>query len=250
LADISYEVTVICYLIAMAILALGAYRASKIRRALAQPIYRSRALRLALVAVLYMIALASDLLPYPNTTDLITASMITLALNLPYFVFAFMMFASVDKTILVAIDMDLLQRNTLRWPRLRLPLYALVLGAIVLILVANPFLYLQTPPFWATTADLAFYPIFLVPLCISAVALTLSARRSLEKTMGRFVARFGVAVAFFITDFVLFNYVYYFYYTPVLQFADNLVIIAATFFLYRAIISLTPLGKVEPPGTA
>lgn len=250
MADIYYYVTVISYLIAIGILALGTYRAFKIRRALAHPIYRSRALSLALVAVLYMITLISDLVPYPNTTDLITASLITLAANLPYFVFAFMMFTSVDRTILVAIDMDLFRRNTLQWPRLRLPLYALVLGSTVLILVANPFLFLQNPPTWATTADLVFYPLFLIPLSISVIALFLSARRSLEKTMGRFVALFGVAVALFQTDFIFFNYVYYFYYTPTLQFVDNLVIVAATFFLYRAIISLTPLGKVEPAEAA
>lgn len=248
MGDISYYVTVLSYLIAMGILTLGTYRALKIRRALAHPIYRSRALRLALVAVLYFIVLITDLVPYPNQTDLVTATLITLTFNMPYLVFAFMMFASVDRTILVAIDMDLFRRNTLQWPRLRPLLYALVLGSFVLVLVANPFLFLQNPPLWATTADLAFYPLFLIPLGISAIALALSARRSLEKTMRRFVALFSLSVAFFITDSILFNYVYYFYYTPALQFVDNLVIIAATYFLYRAIISLTPLDKVEPPG--
>jgi hypothetical protein len=246
LADISYYVMALCYLIAMGILALGTYRALKIRGALAHTIYRSRALGLALVAVLYTIVLITDLVPYPNQTDLVTATLITLTFNLPYLVFAFMMFVSVDRTILVAIDMDLFLRNTLRWPRLRLPLYALVLASFALVLVANPFLFLQNPPTWATTADLAFYPLFLIPLGISAVALALSARRSLEDTMRRFVAFFSVSVAFFITDSILFNYVYYFYYTPALQFVDDLVIIAATYFLYRAIVSLTPLGKVEP----
>jgi hypothetical protein len=232
----------------MGILVVGAYRALRIRRGLASPIYRSRALSLALVAILYTIALISDLVPYPQVTDLATGAMITLAVTLPYFVFAFMMFHSVDRTILVANDMDLLGRNTLQWPRLRWPLYALALFAIALILIANPFLFLQSPPAWANTADLAFYPLFLTALGVSAVALFLSSRRSLEKAMGRFVTFFGAAVAFFITDFVLFNYVYYFYYTPTLQFVDNLVIIAATIFLYLAVISLTPLGKVEPTG--
>jgi len=250
LADISYYVTLVSYLVAIGILSLGTYRAFKIRRVLAQPIYRSRALGLALVAFLYIVVLVTDLVPYPNQTDLVTATLITLTFNLPYLVFAFMMFVSVDRTILVAIDMDLFRRNTLRWPGLRLPLYALVLGSFALVLVANPFLFLQNPPLWATVADLAFYPLFLIPFGISAVALALSARRSLEKTMGRFVALLGVSVAFFITDSILFNYVYYFYYTPALQFADNLVIIAATYFLYRAITSLTPLGKVELPGAA
>jgi hypothetical protein len=201
---------------------------------------------LGLVAFLYIIVLVTDLAPLPNYTDLITATLITLAVSLPYFVFAFMMFATVDRTVLVAIDMDLLQRNTLKWPRLRPPLYALVLGAVALILVANPFLYLQNTPGWATTADLAFYPIFLIPLIVSAVALALSARRSLEKTMGRFVTFFGVAFVCFLTDFVFYNYVYYFYYNAALQLVDNLAIIAATFFLYLAVVSLTPLGKVEP----
>ena len=246
LADISYYVTLISYLIAMGILGLGTYRAFKIRRALAHPIYRSRALWLALVAVLYIIVLFTDLMPYPNQTNLVTATLITLAVTLPYLVFAFMMFSSVDRTILVAIDMDLFRRNTFQWPRLRSPVYASVLGSFFLILVANPFLYLQNPPLWATTADLAFYPLFLIPLVISAIALALSARRSMESTMKRFVGLFSVSVAFFIADSILFNYVYYFYYTPALQLVDNLVIIAATYFLYRAITSLTPLGRVEP----
>lgn len=246
LADYSYYITVISYLIAMGILALGGYRAFKIRRALAQPIYRSRALWLSLMAVLFIITLISDLIPYPNTTDFVTAILITLGFNLPYFVFAFMMFVSVDRTILVAIDMDLLQRKTLQWQRLRLLLYAIVLGSIALILIANPFLFLVNTPAWATIADLVFYPIYLIPLIIATVALFLSARRSLEKTMGRFAARFGVAVAFFQIDFILFNYVYYFFFNAELQLADDLIIMAAAYLLYRAIISLTPLGKVKP----
>lgn len=243
--DTSYYIQALCYLVAMGILVVAAYRGLRIRTGLASPIYRSRALSLALVAVLYTIALISDLYPYPQTTDLDTAALITLVNTLPYFLFAFLMFRSVDRTVLVANDMDLLGRNTLQWPRLRWPLYALALGAISLILVAGPFLYLQTPPAWANTADLAFYPLFLTALGVSAVALFLSSRRSLEKAMGRFVTFFGVAVAFFITDFILFNYVYYFYYTPELQFVDDLVIVAASYFLYRAITSLTPLGRVE-----
>jgi len=227
------------------ILTLGTYRAFRIRGVLAEPIYRSRAFSLAMVALLYLIVLITDLVPTPTYTDLITATVITLGVTLPYGVFEFLMFASVDRTILVATDMDLLQRKTLQWPRLRLPLYALVLVAIGLILVANPFLFLQNPPDWATTADLAFYPIFLIPLCVSAVALFLSARRSLEKTMLRFIAFFGAAFVCFLTDFVFYNYVYYFYYNAALQLVDNLVIIAATFLLYRAIVSITPLGKVE-----
>jgi len=252
MADISYYVTVICYLIAMGILAFATYRAFRIRRALAQPIYRSRALSLALMAVLYIIALLADIIVYlialPSQTDFVTAVLITLTYNLPYFVFAFMMFTSVDRTILVAIDMDLLQRNTLRWKLLRLPLYAMVLGAIALILIANPFLYAVTPPDWANIAYQAFYPIYLPPLLIATFALFLSGRRSLERTMRRFVAIFAVSVAFFNADFILYNYVYNFNFTPTGQFVDNLVIITASYFLYRAIVSLTPLGKVEPTG--
>jgi hypothetical protein len=233
------------YLIAMGILAFGAYRALKIRGGLAQPIYRSRALWLTLMAVLFIVTLISDLMPYPSTTDFVTAIWITLLFNLPYFIFAFIMFVSVDRTVLVAIDMDLLRRNTLRWPQLRLLLYALVLGSVALILIANPFLFLQNIPAWANTADLVFYPLYLIPLVVATATLILSARRSLEKTMARFAARFGVAVAFFQIDFILFNYVYYFYYNAELQILDNLIIIAASYLLYRAIVSITPLGKVE-----
>jgi hypothetical protein len=245
LAVYSYDITAISYLIAMGILAFGAYRAFKIRRALAQPIYRSRALWLSLMVVLYVITLIADLIPYPSTTDFFTAVLITLGFNLPYLLFALVMFVSVDRTILVAIDMDLLQRNTLQWPRLRLLPYAMVLGSVALILIANPFLFLVNTPAWANIADIAFYPVYLIPLVIATFTLFLSARRSLEETMARFATRFGLAVAFFQVDFILFNYVYYFYYNAELQFLDNLIIIAATYLLYRAIVSLTPLGRVE-----
>jgi hypothetical protein len=239
-------VTVLSHLVGVGILVLGTYRAFRIRRALAEPIYRTRAFSLALVAILYIIVLVTDLWPSPNYTDLGTATLITLGVTLPYNLFAFMIFVSADRTVLVAIDMDLLQRNTLRWPQLRLPLYAVMFGAVALILVANPFTYLLNTPDWATTALLAYYPIFLTPLSVSVIALFLSAVRSLEKTMRNFVIFFGAAFLCFLFDFVLYNYVTYFVTTSAGQIADDLAIVAATSFLYLAIISITPLGKVEP----
>ena len=154
--DTTLYATAVMFLVAMGILAFATYRAFKIRRALAQPVYRNRALSLALMAVLYILALAADLwsfvLPNPQYTDFATAVWITILFNLPYFVFAFFMFASVDETILVAIDMDLLQRNTFQWKRLRFLLYALALIVIATILISNPFLYQNCTPDWANTA--------------------------------------------------------------------------------------------------
>jgi hypothetical protein len=211
--------------IILAVLILAAFRGIVIGRALARGVYRNRAFWIA--GVLIADALQSQVPDAPTIG------------NLPVFVITFFLllcvvFVFIDSTILVTLDMDFFHRNTLRWRQGRFVAYA------VFFIFATMFLYIS---YLGASPGYAFLLLlgFVVISAYSVVALVIGARRSADRTLRRHVMLLGLFVILFLTISFTFNY------TSILpvDLLDDFLGVLYAYVLYRAVMTLSPVGHVE-----
>lgn len=256
------------YLLSGGILAFGAYRAMRMGRAFVNSLYRSRARWTAGAIWLLVVSVLGSLISPPSSAK---PALITLPPFLPIIVFeAFpelallgflvAIFAFVDRTILVTMDMDFFHRSVFRWPKVRIPFYILLFLGLIEVL-GNSILG-GLPPSQVSrweiyavgsipTADGSWFPLFLFALLIvvfgySAAAMVAGARRTSDMTLRKHVRFLGIAIiSFFVAIATSTLTTYSFASYPSASLVPDVLYIITAYLFYRVAMSLSPLGRVE-----
>jgi hypothetical protein len=234
LSDIFNLVGELALLVSLGIFFFATYRAVQIGRVLMRGVYRSRAFWSAGTMTVIIISTLVGYLP-----SAIAVSGFLDVLGLIVF------FTFVDSSVRVAQDMDFFHRSTLSWQRLRKPFYILLFASAAIALWAG---YLASPDTLLAMVGGAQFYLVIGPLYVySAAALFLGARKTPDRTMRRFVKTLGLAlacVAIYLTIWIPF--------TPFSVTVQDLgamisyfFVPAAAYFLYLAVMSLSPVGRVE-----
>jgi hypothetical protein len=221
---------------ALAILLFAAYRGFTIGRALPSRVYRNRAFW---IAVLCVAIFFQDQIP-----DGIMVGGGLPLFQLTFFIELFVLFVFIDSTALVALELDFFHRNTLRWRKLRPVFYPLALIGETTLLLITYASGLPSPPSWATAFFVkplvgAFFVIF----GYAVVAMVVAARRTQDRTLRRHVMLLGLFFATFIATTFMFNF------TSILlvDLLNDLLVVLGYYAFYRAVMSLSPVGRVEKP---
>ena len=221
----------------MALLVYAAYWAFNVRRALVGHIYRSQALWLGVLSLIVLSAIYSP--------SLVTNDVAVVVLdNLPVLVLALVLFAFVDSTVPVARRSDPLLRDTLRWGKVR------VIAWSVLVLVEILGAYEQFINSNTGSNDVLGLLLLVV---IGAPPMLVGARRSMDPNLRGCLKWFGVGllsiVGLLLVTFaeVAVNI------SPTSigpldygQIPYNLVVLLFGYCLYRSARSLAPINRLPP----
>jgi hypothetical protein len=265
-SEIFNVIEALSLIVTSVILALGAYRATRIGRAFVNPLYRSRARWTAGVLVLLAVAVFGDLISPPSSSlpALITLPSYLMALEdyvgLAIVGFIAAIFVSVDRTILATMDMDFFHRTALGWPKVRIPFYILMFVAVVESL-GNSYLgglplgQVSTWEIYAVgsipTGAYSWFPLFVFALLAliygySAAAMVIGARRTPDRTLRKHVRSLGTAIiSFFIAIVTLTFTSYTLASDPAVSLVPDFLLIVTGYLFYQVTMSLSPLGRVE-----
>jgi len=216
---------------------LGIWRSAQMANGFVDRVYKSKALWMAALMSSILISELSSFIQFPSTA--IGSSLVILPLALVIIV----SYAFVDRTILVAMRSDFFHRDVVGWMRVRLPGFVLVAGALCLIVADSAFAPSGTSasPFWATVAFDIFVVVVPLVLGYAAIAIVVSARRTADRTLKRHILFLGLSLACFAVVLALFGSPS----TDLSDFLEDALNIASLYMLYRAVMSLTLLGRVE-----
>ena len=235
--DIPFLIMVVTTVTETGINIFAAYRAFQIGRALVTPIYRNRAFWLSA-----LLTYAVIITPLNFTTLRVGSSLVGAIVNaIPFGVFLVCLFVFVDSTVLAALETDFFHRDSLGWKRGRRLAFVLLLVGVALGLPASNLGDNNSVLVQAGTV-LAAATIFVI-LGFSIAALIVSSRRVQDTTMRRFVKLLGLALGLFLLA-VAAGGNSLFTIDLVGEFAN----IASSYTLYRAVMSLSPLSRVEKQG--
>jgi hypothetical protein len=200
-------------------LALAAsYRSLLARRILRRPVYRSHALWTTLIGLVFGVTFVLGAYDELTAVELFGGLPTT---SVPYIVgiLGIVLWAWIDQSIEVALDMDFLHRDTIFWKAgVRFVAWAFILAGFV---------------FYVFLVGTVFYDGFTVLIVYAAVVLFISAKKVRDAAMKSYVKWVGVmAVSIVIMSFT------YPYLSPFLLFA---------YALYRASGSFTKTTPLEAP---
>lgn len=219
----------LCRLAGAIIIALASYRAYLIGGSLVGRVYRNRAYWLSALCAGGFLTSVTGLIPLLASDGISFLFLIILA----FFVFAFL-----DSTILVELDLDLFHRNTLRWRQLRMPFYALVAVFVLVLIVLFALPSKVNIPAWLLDALYLLLGIVAVTYLYSIAALVVGEKRTWDKTLKYHVRWLALAIivflVVFLNDFTLSS--------DVLNALGSLL---AVYLLYRAVMSLSLLGRIK-----
>jgi hypothetical protein len=223
------------YIVGTIILGIGVVRAAEIGRAFVGGIYRSRAFWLIVLMILAGFDNLASYVPALNGNGL---SLSEVVFVLSFFV----IYVFVDRNLLITMQIDFFHENTLRWRQFRRVGYvALGLGSLSLAIFSAAYNIsnLTSPPVWALIVIFSYFGILAVILGYSSLALVKAARRTPDKTFRRFVRLLGITLAFAVLSATI-------WILPVVgNFVSTLCSAVACYGLYRCVMSLSPIGKVE-----
>jgi hypothetical protein len=161
----------------------AAYWAFSIRRSLVGHIYRSHALWLGAVCVLFA---ATNFLTYSTNVA------VSDALNVYYAILIAALFAFIDSTVLVARRSDPLLRRILGWDRLRIAIWIDIVALVVIfnLPVIDPSFVASINP---VVGAILITALFTLPFIAGAPALLIGARRSMDPVLRGSLKWLGVA---------------------------------------------------------
>ena len=214
------------FLVAAGIAAFGLFRAAQMGRGFVNRLYRARAFWTAALTLAFIVNLIiSSVLG--NGFGFITL--------IPFVGLVLALFVFADETIQAAIQMDFFHRNTLSWRLVRKPMYVLLLADIAYGL-------------WGTYAGLTsssvpllFFTTILVALCVTIVAVTVSAGRTPDRTIKRHVRLFGA----FLVGILVVLWTGQPGISPDVNLVSDLAVMATTYMLYLMTMSLSRVGRIQ-----
>jgi hypothetical protein len=239
LGDIILDVGYAAALLGIAILFVGMYRAFEVGRVLMRGVYRSRAYWTAATAfALVLFTLAADFLPSSNPLSFLS-----------FFFIAIVLLVFVDSSIEVARDTDFFHRSVLGWERLRRLFGVLLLASSIVALLDFYTLGIASigTSLLAILGVGQFFAVLALIFSWGAAALTIGARRSADRSLRRFARMLGLVVVCFVLFLTV--WIPFAPFSATIQDVGSTIsIFAATagaYFLYLAVASLSPLGRVE-----
>jgi hypothetical protein len=238
-SDIVSLITNLRLLTTMGIFLLGSYRAVTIGRALVSRVYRNRAFWTAAIMIVFVITNFLDLTSFSSTIGVNTIGVILA--SLPYAAEILLLFAFIDGTILAGMETDFFHRDTLKWRKGRKPLYAAFVVSVVLVFsifsLPNP----NSLPFLAVASVYAGLAAILAIFGFSAATIIAVSRRTPDRTMKMFLRFLGFALGVLVLDNVMTSA----FSGDVIALLDDLLSVVAAYLVYRAVMFLSPLGRVE-----
>ena len=234
LSDILNAAGDVVSVVSAGIFLFATYRAFTIGRVLVRGAYRNRALWTGgtTIALILLIIAAS----LPSSDPLSGASFVVIFVIL---------FAFVDSSIKVTQEADFFHRSPLGWQRLRKPLYVILIGSS---LVGASLAYLEPSDGLLLLAGVLLW-FGAAGVCISyaAAALRVGARGTPDSSMRRFVRMLGLAIVCMVLFFTI--WIPFAPFSLTVQDLGSLIstffLPAAGYFLYLAVMSLSPVGHVE-----
>jgi hypothetical protein len=234
LVDVINDVGDLFAIVGAAIFLFAGYRAFTIGRVLVKGAYRTRALWTGGTAIALAIFDYATGLPSSDPLGV-----------LAFFVIVIILLAFVDSSIKVAQEADFFHRSPLDWQRFRKPLFSIYM--IVTIVGGSLYIYEPSSSPIQVVGILIWFPLVAVVLSYSAAALVVGARRTPDRSMRRFVRMLGfviICIVLFLTIWLPFAP-----FSLTLQDLGSTIsgffIPAAGYFLYLAIMSLSPVGRIE-----
>jgi hypothetical protein len=215
-------------IIGIAIYFFAVFRAITIGRGLVNRIYRDRAY---LVAALIVSMVAQSFVPDNWVFFGIYAYQIT------YFALLFFVLVVIDNTILVGLDMDFFHRNTLRWRQTRFIAYAIFLVDTVIILAVINNL-IRLPRKGASSLVIISFAAVII---YAAVVLVMTARRTPDRPMRRFLMFAGVLVIGILVSTFINNYTY----IDAVDVFDDFLAVGIAYLNYLMVMSLTPMTRIK-----
>ncbi len=241
-------------IVAGAILAYAAYWAFVLRRVLRNRFSRSQALWLGVVCIFLI-----PVLPTPMSTDPLTQLVISV-----FYVGALpiVLLAWIDGTVRTARRSDPLFRDTLKWSKLRFGVWGMTL-AMIAFYFGLLVLETATGVPVATVATVLIIAVYLPTFLAGAPALLLTARRTRSDARRTNLKWFGLFVLFVLAAIIAISlviqgssggafpsgFLYFLAYKGIYAIGYNvfqILIVVATYCLYRNARSLAPLSRVSP----
>ena len=233
--------TGLAILVASVILVFSFYRAIEFGRVLVAGTYKSRAKWTAvfLASTGFLLVDSNGLVPYLSSVDYANTGFVIIVVALPLFV---------NSNIRTAREADFFHRDALHWRTLWIATMIVVLCSVAIsgsAILYDPRVLSGTSTLWWVNLG---YPVsFFVLIIVSiygGVSLTVAARRTQDQTMRKFVRMLGFALLglfFYFTVWIPIDY-----FAPGVGDAiSELGFVIAAYYLYRAVMSLSPLGKIE-----
>jgi hypothetical protein len=237
--DIVSLITNLRYVISIGIFLLGSYRAITIGRALVSRVYRNRAFWTAAVMIVFAITGFLDLTSLPSSIAVNTIGDILGIL--PYVAEILLLFAFIDGTILAGMETDFFHRDTLKWRSGRKPLYAAFVVSVAAVYYVFSLPNPNSLPFLAVASVYAGLAVILAIFGFSAATIIVVSRRTPDRTMKMFLRFLGYALGVFVLD----NLMSSVFSGDVVTLLDDLLSLVAAYLVYRAVMFLSPLGRVE-----
>jgi len=234
LSDILNAAGVPVALVAVGIFLFGAYRSLTIGRVLVRGTYRNRALWSGGTMIALVLLVVASNLPPSNPLSPIS-----------FLVIMVILFAFVDSSIKVAQEMDFFHRSPLGWQRLRKPAYAILIG----ISLVGVFAFIFTPSngIISGIGVILWFTVGAGSISYGAAALLVGARRTPDRSMRRFVRMLGLAIICMVLFFT--TWIPFAPFSVTVQDLGNLIselfVPAAAYYLYLAVMSLSPVGRIE-----
>lgn len=158
-----------------------------------------------------------------------------------FFLFLLFLLPYVDGGVLAALDTDFFHRDTLLWRRLRKPAFLVIYASFAAFAVFAASMSFVVP---SSSPPFLFLYVVIIILGYGAVTLVVAARRTADRTLRRHIGYLGLSLAGFIAQTFLFNpsSIYF-------SLAEDAVYLAAVYVLYRAVMSLSLVGRIVKEGS-
>ena len=205
------------------------FRAIEFGRAFVKSVYRRRAFWIAIM--LLSITLSNIVSIVPTLSNSALAGFI-------FFGMILVIFAFVDGAVLVARETDFFHRDMFGWMRVRLAAYVAMVASAVAGVVS---LFVATPDGILAILLIAFDLVIPVVFTYSTAALLIGARRTPDLTLKRHVKFLAVALALFVAIFVVSSAG-----TDLAFLLGDAFSLVSIYFLYLAVMALSPIAKVVP----
>ncbi len=242
--DIQVVVNTIEFVVPLAIFIFAGYLALKVARLLVGGVYRGRAYwtaALAGAAVIFNLGISTSvpILSYAGGTPVF-----------PIIFLALLFFA--DSNMKVMKESDFFHRDILRWNSLRTPVIVAMVAVnafIIGALFTFPESTFTNPPPWAGVFIIVWFGYAGFVFTYTAAALIIGARRSADASLKKYARMLGLSLLSFMLFFTIWLPLSYFG-NFVSGAVSGFFMIPAAYYIYRAVTSLSPLGKIDPSETA
>ncbi len=208
------------------------FRAVTIGRVLVNRVYRDRAY---LVGILVVCIVAQSFVP--DNWVFLGFYLYEVA----YFSLIFFIVVVIDNTILVGLDLDFFHRNTLRWRQIRFAIYAITVVDVLLILSELSGHLQQVPRAGGAFVLLSFIAV----LVYSASVLSVTARRTPDRPMRRFLMFAGLLLLGFLVSTFINKYTY----IDAVDVFDDLLGVGIAYVTYLMVMSMSPMSRMEKETT-